>query len=64
MTNEEITKFIKELREISNETTDVTNMKHAKFIGERHMLLRKAADLIEEFQTEVLELKGWIESSD
>ena len=58
MTDKEITEFVKELREISNQTTDVTNTKHAKFIGERNVLLRKAADLIKEFQTEVLELKG------
>jgi anion-transporting ArsA/GET3 family ATPase len=54
MTNEEVTDFIKKLKEVSNQTTDVSNTKHAKFIGERNVLLRKAADLIESLQNTLI----------
>ena len=47
MTNEEMKDLIKELREVSHQTAMIISTEVAGFIGKRNVLLRKAADLIE-----------------
>lgn len=49
MTNQEVTDFIKELREVSEEITGIVDDEAYSFINRRNHLLTKAANLIEEF---------------
>lgn len=49
MTNEEITDFIKELKEVSEEITGIVDDEVYSLINRRNRLLTKAADLIEQF---------------
>ena len=49
MTNDEVTEFVKELREVSEEITGIVDDETYSLINRRNQFLVKAANLIEEF---------------
>ncbi len=54
MTNEEVTEFIKELREVSEKIVGYVDHNAYRRINKRNRLLTKAADLIESLQNTLM----------